>query len=119
LYTNINVLLLQEYTALMKRSLAEEKSPLDACLESVLPGVHQWHHANNAAISSLREDMKSMNSDMKDGLSKIVGELKETRKQRSEQDVQLVGLLLEVGCQVLLTGKPVSECNPTLFLTPQ
>lgn len=112
---NVN---LKAYTDVMKKALVEEKSPLDACLESVLPGVHQWHHANNAAIASLRDDMKTMNVDIKDGLSQIVGELHQTRKRRSDQDIQLAGVL-EIGRQVLLTGKPIAECNAGNLFTPQ
>jgi hypothetical protein len=99
----------------MKKALAEEKSPLDACLESVLPGVHQWHHANNAAIATLRNEMRIMTLDMKVGISQIVEELQQTRIHRSEQDVQLASLL-EMGRQVLLTGKPLDECG--LLSTP-
>jgi hypothetical protein len=102
----------------MKKALEEEKSPLDACLESVLPGVHQWHQANQAAITSLHGDLKSMKTDINDGMRAIAGELQESRNHRSDQEVQLAGLL-EMGRQVLLTGKPISNNNNINCMTPQ
>jgi hypothetical protein len=36
----------QVYTETMKKALEEEKSPLDANLETVLPSVHLWHRMN-------------------------------------------------------------------------
>jgi hypothetical protein len=92
---------------------AEEKSPLDACLETVLPGVHQWHHANNAVVSSLCSEMKTMNTEIKEGIQKIVGELKETRHHRSDQDMQLAALM-EMGRQILSTGKPIERLGTTI-----
>lgn len=116
---------MQAFTEEMRKALAEEKSPLDACLESVLPGVHQWHHANNAAVSSLRDEMKTMNADIKDGIQQIVGELQEARQLRADQDIQ-IATLLDMGRQVLLTGKPIEEIatrnytnNSAPFFTPQ
>lgn len=109
----------------MRKALAEEKSPLDACLESVLPGVHQWHQANNTAVVNLRDEMKTMNSDIKNGIQEIMSELQETRQHRMEQDMQLA-TLLDMGRQVLLTGKPIDTIqtnnniiNNNDFFTPQ
>jgi hypothetical protein len=103
----------------MKKSLVEEKSPLDACLESVLPGVHQWHHANNAAVASLREDMRSMSCGLQDGFDRIVGVLTDERKHRLDQDAQLAKLL-ELGRNVLLTGNGSAEIsNDNRFMSPE
>jgi len=46
----------------MKVALETESSPLDANLESVLPGLHQWHTANNAALKRLQTDVTSLES---------------------------------------------------------
>jgi len=89
----------------MRKALAEEKSPLDACLESVLPGVHQWHHANHAAVSSLRQDFTVATQEIKEGIQQIVGELHHSSHNRNKQNIQLA-TLLEMGQHVLLTGKP-------------
>jgi Transcriptional activator of glycolytic enzymes len=90
----------------MKRELAEERSPLDACLESVLPGVHQWHHANHAAVSSLRDDTKIIHNDMNLGFKHVIAELQETRRQRVQQQKEFANLL-EMGRRVLLTGTTI------------
>jgi Transcriptional activator of glycolytic enzymes len=87
----------------MTKALAEEKSPLDACLETVLPGVHQWHHANQAAVSALRDDTRTLHCDMNVGFSHVIAELQETRRQRTQQQAEFANLL-EMGRRVLLTG---------------
>jgi Transcriptional activator of glycolytic enzymes len=98
----------------MKRELAEERSPLDACLESVLPGVHQWHHANQAAVSSLREDTKVLQNEMNIGFTNVIAELQETRRQRRQQQAEFAKLL-ELGRHVLLTDTTI---EPTFTLEP-
>jgi hypothetical protein len=104
----------------MKQALSEEQSPLDACLESVLPGVHQWHHANQAAVALLGNDMRSMHNNMKVGFSHVIEELKETRRQRLIQEKSFV-MLLDMGRRVLLTGESIevdaSLLSPSRFLT--
>ncbi|MGL5936677.1 MAG: hypothetical protein ACRCZI_13770 [Cetobacterium sp.] len=97
----------------MKQALSEEKSPLDACLESVLPGVHQWHHANQAAVSTLANDMRSMNNNMNHGFSQVIEELQETRRQRVAQEKSFA-TLLDMGRRVLLTGEPLQAETPLL-----
>ena len=40
---------------LQSKELHDEKDPLDANLEKVLPGVHQWNQINQAEIAKLRD----------------------------------------------------------------
>jgi Transcriptional activator of glycolytic enzymes len=87
----------------MKRALAEERSPLDASLESVLPGVHQWHHANQSAVSNLHCDVNI-------GFSHVIAELQEARKQRVQQQTEFARLL-ELGRNVLLSGTPIVDMD--------
>jgi Transcriptional activator of glycolytic enzymes len=96
----------------MKKELAEERSPLDACLESVLPGVHQWHHANQAAVTSLRDDTKTLHCDMNIGFQHVIAELHETRRQRMQQHAEFAKLL-EMGRHVLLSGTTMEEETAT------
>jgi hypothetical protein len=37
----------------LKAAIESEQSPLDANLEAVIPGLHQWHTANSAAVKRL------------------------------------------------------------------
>jgi hypothetical protein len=39
-----------EYCAKMKNHLDTDECPLDAKLENVTPGIHQWHHANHNSL---------------------------------------------------------------------
>jgi hypothetical protein len=71
-----------------------------------------------AAITSLHDDLKSMKTDINDGMKAIAGDLQESRNHRSDQEVQLEGLL-EMGQQVLLTGKPIANNNNINCMTPQ
>jgi Transcriptional activator of glycolytic enzymes len=61
-----------------------------------------------------------MNSEMNNGLNQIVGELQQTRNHRSDQEIQLA-TLLEMGKQVLLTGKPITitDNNSRDLMTPE
>jgi hypothetical protein len=97
----------------MKQALSEERSPLDACLESVLPGVHQWHHANQAAVALVSNDVKSMHNDMNMGFSHVFEELRETRRSRLAQEKSFA-TLLDMGRRVLLTGESI-EYNASLL----
>jgi hypothetical protein len=44
-----------EYCAKMKTHLDTDECPLDAKLENVIPGLHQWHRANDSSLRQLRE----------------------------------------------------------------
>lgn len=48
-------------------AIENERCPLDAKLETVLPGVHQWHTANNTAVKAVERRV--------DHLSGNIGEL--------------------------------------------
>ena len=64
-----------EYLEVMEHALANESSPLDASLESVLPGVHQWHRANEAAVKSVSrridDILELVKVGLKDGFKEI------------------------------------------------
>ena len=46
-----------EYCQTMKTALANDECPLDARLEHVIPGLNQWHRANNQALGSLKDTL--------------------------------------------------------------
>jgi hypothetical protein len=52
-----------EYCAKMKTHLDTDECPLDAKLENVIPGLHQWHHANDSSLHpQLRETVDGIKS---------------------------------------------------------
>jgi Transcriptional activator of glycolytic enzymes len=88
----------QEYKETMKKALQEEKSPLDACLESVLPGVHQWHQANNQAVVRLVERVDVFAEGTAGGINTLITKMERMEQQREEQDRRIV-TMLELGAQ--------------------
>jgi hypothetical protein len=44
-----------EYCAKMKPHLDTDECPLDAKLENVIPGLHQWHRVNDSSLPQLLE----------------------------------------------------------------
>jgi hypothetical protein len=43
----------EEYVDKMKRHLSSDSDPVDAKLEKVIPGLHQWYRANDANMREL------------------------------------------------------------------
>jgi hypothetical protein len=59
----------------MEGALETEESPLDAKLESILPGLHQWHTANNAAISKLQANIEALDNKVDTTANAIVNQV--------------------------------------------
>jgi HPt (histidine-containing phosphotransfer) domain-containing protein len=59
------------YCATMEDALANDECPLDAKLENVIPGLHQWHRANDQALKSVVETVNSHMAGLKETLSAI------------------------------------------------
>jgi hypothetical protein len=55
----------------MKDALANDECPLDAKLENVIPGLHQWHRANDQALKSVVETVNSHMAGLKETLTSI------------------------------------------------
>jgi hypothetical protein len=89
----------------MRKSLAEETSPLDACLEAVLPGVHQWHQANNTAINQLGERVDSMATCISTGIQAVIDKIDSSDELRTQKNDRLASLL-EMGSHLLRNGNP-------------
>lgn len=68
----------------MKHALESESSPLDANLESVLPGVHQWHQANESALRQLASGIERMGNELGTKMETFVGTMA-TGQQESEE----------------------------------
>jgi Transcriptional activator of glycolytic enzymes len=95
----------------MKKALQDEKSPLDANLESVLPGVHQWQQANFQAVNRLNDRVDAFAEVVATGINTLITKLDLTEQQRAEQHNRLAQLL-EFGSHVLRNG-PSAGCART------
>lgn len=98
----------------MRKSLRDEKSPLDANLESVLPGVHQWHKANEQAISRLGDRVDTFAEAVAAGINTLITKVNMSEQQRADQEARLAALL-EMGSNVLRGGQ--SQLSPTRTTT--
>jgi Centromere DNA-binding protein complex CBF3 subunit, domain 2 len=77
----------------MKCHLQSSTDPGDACLDSVLPGVHQWHQATNdsiraaeGAIQHLDDKIDELADRIDAGLTKVVDHL-ERQQAHSERRI--------------------------------
>jgi len=68
------------YMAEMKRLLENEKSPLDANLESVIPGISQWQSVNHQAVNGMRGDVSVPQNEMKEGFDNVSATAKRERE---------------------------------------
>jgi Transcriptional activator of glycolytic enzymes len=114
----------------MKKALAEEDSPLDAKLESVLPGVHRWHQINNTAMKDLDEKVdgigtkvdqvveslvQTINGGIKELEKTVVGRQDQVRKSLANQFFNFASQLAGRGPATLVYG---TEDGDSLFTEP-
>lgn len=55
----------------MTKELSDQKDPLDANLEKVLPGVHQWHRINSNQMSKLEESLRRIDGKLESGFEQM------------------------------------------------
>ena len=88
----------------MQQELANQTDPLDASLEKVLPGVHQWHRINSGELSKLQDLLKESVGDLNmkyDVIhSTILASREETNRQLSAAFLQLSNYFLQHGNSV-------------------
>lgn len=71
----------------MKTALKAAKSPHDASLESVVPGIQSFHRAHQQELSGIQLDMEGLKASVTEGFS----EVQQQHKRDSEaQDRRLV-----------------------------
>ena len=89
----------------MASEIANEKDPLDASLEKVLPGVHQWHRINNAEMSKLQTLVK----DAVEGLTLKVDDMHSTMlSTREDTSRQLSAAFMQMSQYFLQHGNSVA-----------
>ena len=113
----------------MKSVIQQSSDPMDANLETVLPGVHQWHSVtndsikeNSTAINALDEKVDTLADRIDMGLSKVVDHLD---NQRAQSERTLAATFINIAQDLLIrssggrllgtpaaTGSPVSPTNP-------
>jgi Transcriptional activator of glycolytic enzymes len=99
----------------MRTALQEEKCPLDACLESVLPGVHQWHQANNQAVVRLVDRIDVFGEAVAGGINSLITKMDRLEQQRLQKDRQLANLM-EMGAHAFRSEQEPSQ-QPTATAT--
>ena len=68
----------------MKGALDSEEDPLDARLETVMPGVHQWHAANNSAVRQLTTEVGSIKSTLDSRFDRLEDTVKIELEQQDD-----------------------------------
>jgi Transcriptional activator of glycolytic enzymes len=103
----------------MKVALEQQDDPLDANLEKVLPGVHQWHQVNNNAVQRIAEDVRTLSIRVEGGF----GRLEEAHLMHQlESDDRLASAFLNIANELMQrrgggsTGTPAS--SPIRFQFP-
>jgi Transcriptional activator of glycolytic enzymes len=70
----------QAFKEEMTKALRDENDPLDANLEKVIPGLHQWHSVNHSAVTKLTQSVDNLSSNVSHGLQDIFDVLKKERE---------------------------------------
>ena len=66
--------LYEQFKSQMQAALDTAEDPQDACLESVLPGVHEWHNLTNKSLNVLSTDVQNTQEallDLRDKMTAI------------------------------------------------
>ena len=93
--------LTQSFRQEMKEALDKQECPLDANLEKVIPGLHQWHKENNSIINSLdkkiTEGLGGLQKQMNDGFQEVVEQL---QQQSSSSSDRMADMFLEMALKL-------------------
>ena len=85
----------------MGQAIKNEDDPVDAHLESVLPGVYRWHTATHNAVQCLTTQVGDLKKDVCQGFSDIK---KAHEDQREESDRRLAATFMEVATLLVKGG---------------
>ena len=95
-FDSLAVFATREYAAFketMSQALHQEECPLDASLEKVMPGVHQWHQVTNDSINNLSKTVKDFQGEVKGELEHLHSTLL-TAKEDSKLDLAKVHMAI-------------------------
>ena len=99
----------EDYLQEMKEALEKEQSPLDASLESVLPGVHQWHRANDAAVRTVHRRIDTIAEAVKVGLKEGFEQITNTTAQNQQMQDKRLAIVFADIARGLLSGSVQSS----------
>ena len=85
----------------MKHALETEDCPLDANLEKVMPGVHQWHQVTNDSINNLNKCVKDFQGEVKGELENLLSIIM-IAKEDSKHD--LARVCMSIAMQLMQGG---------------
>lgn len=102
----------------MRNALQHEENPLDADLEKVLPGVHQWHNAINAQVERLEQKTNHLTQGMSNGFqtlhSSIVA-MTEVHQERLSMACEAAAATLRTPVRASLNSEsPVGTESPAI-----
>jgi hypothetical protein len=102
----------QEFKDKMKIALETEESPLDAKLDHVIPGLKEWHSANNQAVNHLDRKIDLRFQKMQDTIEAGFGTLS-TKADRQEQLLRkrLASSLMTVATDLLQGNSDMDLCD--------
>ncbi|CAB9527852.1 hypothetical protein SEMRO_2092_G314060.1 [Seminavis robusta] len=84
----------------MRVALETAQNPADADLQRVLPGVHQWHSANNAEIRQVSRKLDTVAEVLTGGINKLIAFTHTNERRHLLRDEQLAQFL-ERGAQAI------------------
>jgi hypothetical protein len=106
-YPTILTQLLQDFLERMKIALMNEKNPVDADLERVLPGVNQRLNAGNSALVGLARQFDYRMNELSHTVVNGFNQINENTECRKLETDKLVGCsLVEAGTNLLWHSSP-------------
>lgn len=83
----------EQFKATMKNAIDTEECPLDANLEKVIPGMHQWQQANHTALGRVSNELRDFRNSMEDFKTDVgsrMAVVEATVQQSSTQQAELL-----------------------------
>ena len=68
------------YLQQMKECLANDEDPLEAKMESVLPGIQRWHRTNQAEMSLVSRKVDTIKESLKEEFANVLNQLEEQQE---------------------------------------
>ena len=111
-----------DFKDMMKHALETEVSPLDANLEKVMPGVHQWHQITNDSINKLSRAVTDFQGELKgevENLHSTILTTKEDTKLDLAKVHMAIALQLMQGGVGDVNAVNINAANSMLLTSPQ
>jgi hypothetical protein len=94
----------------MSTALRNEDSPLDAKLESVIPGINAWHSQTLSRLTQVEDGVNKLN----EGLKKLDNTVSHNSLAKQQQDMQFIrGFLQNMSNQISLMSSKIMPNDTT------